>query len=110
MEMVKIKDIIFLLKIFCEALEIIIGKVNNGIYNIGSNECFENIEIAKKICSLMNKSNKNILYIKDRPFNDRRYAVSSKKIRDLGWKPKAKIFKELKQIIDWYKKNNKIFF
>ena len=96
-------------KDFCEALEIIIKKVNNGIYNVGSNECFENIKIAKKICSMMKKSNKNIQFIKDRPFNDRRYSISSKKIRGLGWKPKAKIFKELSQIIDWYKKNIRIF-
>ena len=59
---------------------------------------------------MMKKSSKNIKYTKDRPFNDRRYSISSKKIQDLGWKPKAKIFKEMNQIIDWYKKNYKFFY
>ena len=94
---------------FCNALEIIIKKVNSGIFNIGSNECYQNIQIAKKICHLMNKSNKNIQYRKDRPFNDRRYSISSKKIIDLGWKPEANLFKELNEMIRWYIKNNKIF-
>ena len=96
-------------KDFCSALEIIIKKVNDGIYNIGSDESYQNIQIAKKICSLMKKSNNNIKYTKDRPFNDKRYSVSSKKIQNLGWKPKTNLFKELNEIIKWYTKNNKIF-
>ena len=94
---------------FCSALEIIIRKVSDGIYNVGSDESYQNIKIAKKICSLMKKSNKNIEYTKDRPFNDKRYSVSSKKIQNLGWKPKTNLFKELNEIIKWYTKNNKIF-
>ena len=96
-------------KDFCNALEIIIRKVNDGIYNIGSNESYQNIRIAKKICDLMNKSKRNIKYIKDRPFNDRRYSISSKKIKKLGWKTQSNLFVELDQMINWYKKNHKIF-
>ena len=96
-------------KDFCNALEIIIRKVNDGIYNIGSNESYQNIQIAKKICDLMNKSKRNIKYIKDRPFNDRRYSISSKKIKKLGWKTQSNLFVELGQMINWYKKNHKIF-
>ncbi len=96
-------------KDFCNALEIIIRKVNDGIYNIGSNESYQNIQIAKKICDLMNKSKRNIKYIKDRPFNDRRYSISSKKIKKLGWKTQSNLFVELDQMINWYKKNHKIF-
>ena len=96
-------------KDFCSALEIIIKKKNQGIYNVGSNESFKNIEIAKKICVLMNKSYNNIKYVKDRPFNDTRYSISSKKIIKLGWSPKVKLFNQLKKIIEWYIKNNKIF-
>ena len=96
-------------KDFCSGLETIIRKVNDGIYNIGSDESYQNIQIAKKICSLMNKSNNNIKYTKDRPFNDRRYSVSSKKIQKLGWKPNTNLFNELDNIIKWYTKNNKIF-
>ena len=96
-------------KDFCFALEKIIKKVNEGIYNIGSDESYQNIQIAKKICNLMNKSYKNIKYTRDRPFNDRRYSISSKKIINLGWKPKSNLFNELDKIISWYQNNFKIF-
>ena len=93
---------------FCKALILIIKKVNIGIYNIGSNEKFQNIEIAKKISLLMNKRNK-IKFVKDRPFNDMRYSIASNKLNKLGWTPKDKLFLMLPQIITWYKDNIKIF-
>jgi len=93
---------------FCKALILIIKKVNIGIYNIGCDEKFKNIEIAKKISSLMSKKNK-IRYVKDRPFNDTRYSITSKKLNKLGWTPKDRLFLMLPQIIIWYKNNIKIF-
>ena len=94
---------------FCNALTIIVKKVNKGVYNIGTNDSYKNIQIAKKICQLMNKLFSNIKFTKDRSFNDRRYSISSKKIQKLGWKPKRKLFDELEIIIEWYKKHKKIF-
>ena len=95
-------------KDFCKALILIIKKVNLGIYNIGCNEKFQNIEIAKKISLLMNKKNK-IRHVEDRPFNDTRYSITSNKLNKLGWTPKDKLFLMLPQIITWYKDNMKIF-
>ena len=97
------------IKDFCNALEIIIRKVNDGIYNIGSSESYQNIQVARKICDLMNRSKTNIKYIKDRPFNDRRYSISSTKIKKLGWKTQSNLFVELNEMIEWYRKNHKIF-
>ena len=94
---------------FCNALTIVIKKINKGVYNVGTKDIYKNIQIAKKICRLMNKSFSNIKFTKDRSFNDRRYSISSKKIHKLEWKPKRKLFDELKIIIEWYKKHNKIF-
>jgi len=93
---------------FCKALFIIIKKVNLGIFNIGCNEKFQNVEIAKKISLLMNKKNK-IKYIKDRPFNDTRYSITTNKLKKLGWTTKDKLFLKLPQIITWYKDNIEIF-
>jgi len=94
---------------FCDALTIIVKKINKGVYNVGTKDIYKNIKIAKKICQLMNKSFSNIKFTKDRSFNDRRYSISSKKIQKLGWKPKRKLFDELEIIIEWYKKHKKIF-
>ena len=46
--------------------------------------------------------NKYIKYTKDRLYNDKRYSVSSEKIRELGWKPKRTIKEGLKETIQWY--------
>ena len=59
-------------------------------YNIGSDHVKEvtNIELVQKICDMMNKSYSLIEHIQDRPGHDRRYSISSYKIRiDLGWYP-----------------------
>jgi dTDP-glucose 4,6-dehydratase len=93
---------------FCKALILIIKKVNIGVFNVGCNQKYKNIDVAKKISLLMNETNK-IRYVKDRPFNDTRYSITSKKLNKLGWKPREELFLMLPQIISWYKNNKKIF-
>ena len=36
---------------------------------------------------------------------DVRYSINDKKLKDIGWKPEADFDKELKIIVDYYKKN-----
>ena len=85
-------------------------KKNKGIYNIGSNFFEKNLNIAKLICKYLKKDpSKFIKFVKDRPYNDKRYSVSSKKIRKLGWKPIHNLINDLPMIINWYKKNYKLF-
>jgi len=74
------------------------------IYNIGCDEDMEIsiLELAKKIHKLLNiKSNfeDNIIYIEDRPFNDKRYYITNKKLKNLGWKININFDTGLKQII-----------
>ena len=42
-------------------------------------------------------------------YNDKRYSVSTKKIRHLGWTPKYNLLKDLPKIIEWYKDNLTIY-
>ena len=91
---------------FASAIILLIKKKNNGIYNIGSNESYSNINLAKLICKYLNKDPKKFInHVKDRPYNDKRYSISSLKIRKLGWKPKLNLIKELPKIIQWYSDN-----
>ena len=65
------------------------GKIGE-IYNIGCNDNMEYsvLEVAKKLIKLIkNTDNHNdwIKYIDDRPFNDQRYYISNKKVKELGW-------------------------
>ncbi len=92
-------------KDFARAISLLVRKKDRGIYNVGSETEYRNIDIAKKICVHFNKDPKKYLkFIKDRPYNDKRYSVSTNKIRKLGWKPKDKLIQDLPEIINWYKK------
>jgi len=75
----------------CTAMDIIIHKgIINETYNIGSNINNELtvLDIAKLlIYKLKNNNNYNdwIEYIKDRPYNDKRYFITNDKLKSLGW-------------------------
>ena len=98
----------------CEALIKILlkGKIGNN-YNIGSGEILNNNQICKLILNYMKYKKKintssKIVYVKDRPGHDKRYALNSSKLkRELKWKTKFKIKIGIPITINWYLKNNK---
>jgi 3,5-epimerase/4-reductase len=60
------------------------------IYNIGCDEGMEYsiLDVAKILINQFRGTedyDEWITYIKDRPFNDQRYYISNKKLKDLGW-------------------------
>ena len=46
-----------------------------------------------------------IEYVTDRPGHDRRYSLSSDKIRALGWEPQVHFADGLERTVDWYREN-----
>jgi len=87
------------------AFEIILEKgIIGEIYNIG---CDENMEytvrdIANILIKLIKKTEKYddwIEYVPDRPFNDKRYYISNKKLKDLGWNIKIKLEEGLDKLL-----------
>lgn len=88
------------------------GKIGNS-YNIGSGEILNNLEITKLIISIMKeikniKTNSKVIFVKDRPGHDKRYALNSKKIyKAIKWKSKIKIKSGLKKTVVWYLNNEK---
>ena len=72
------------------------------IYNVGSGTEKRNIDIARRICSILRKPEHRIRFVKDRPGHDFRYFLDSSKIRRLGWRPAADFETELKETILWY--------
>jgi dTDP-glucose 4,6-dehydratase len=76
------------------------------VYNIGGNNEWYNIDIVKLILKLLNKSENQITYVKDRPGHDRRYAIDSSKImNELGWKPAYDFAAGIEKTIKWYVEN-----
>ena len=52
------------------------------------------------------ESEKLIIYVKDRPGHDLRYAIDSTKInKELGWSPSVTFEEGLSKTIDWYLEN-----
>jgi UDP-glucose 4,6-dehydratase len=95
---------------FAKAVYLLSKKKKNGIYNIGSKNEYKNLEIAKLLCDHFNKSYKKFInFVTDRPYNDKRYSVSFNKIQKLGWSAQHKLIDDIPYIIDWYKKNYRIF-
>ncbi|MGV8947009.1 MAG: dTDP-glucose 4,6-dehydratase [Lutibacter sp.] len=89
------------------------GKVGET-YNIGGFNEWQNIDLIKLLCELMDKkldretgsSAKLITYIKDRPGHDKRYAIDATKInKELGWKPSVTFEEGLAKTVDWYLEN-----
>ena len=87
-------------------------------YNIGGNNEIQNIEVVKKVCSILDKLvpsklnglnsfNELITYVKDRPGHDVRYAINANKInKDLGWEPKENFESGIQKTVEWYLNNN----
>ena len=100
----------------CEALIKIYksGKLGE-FYNIGSNKNLNNIQVTKELLINSKKIIKigkkvKIVFVKDRPGHDLRYALNSNKIKkELGWRPKTNFKKGIKLTIDWYLKNKNYY-
>lgn len=74
-------------------------------YNIATRDSLMNIVLTKKILTYLNKPLTLIKKVDDRVGHDRRYAISSTKIRNLGWKEKFAFDESIEFTLDWYKKN-----
>ena len=100
----------------CEALLKVYERGKAGeFYNIGSNLNFRNIDIAKQLLNIARKKIKlgnkvKIIFVKDRPGHDFRYALNSNKIfKKLKWRSKTSLKNGLKNTFDWYL-NNKNYY
>jgi len=73
------------------------------IYNIGSKEEKQNIEVAKAILKLLGKGEELIEFVKDRPGHDFRYSLDTTKAKkELGWEAKTSFEEGIKKTVEWY--------
>jgi len=91
------------------AFDVILHKGDVGqIYNIGTEFEISTLDVAKQLIKHLNLQDKEkelIIHVEDRAFNDKRYAVSAKKLQALGWKTQVSWEHGLKATVDWYSKN-----
>ena len=78
---------------------------SNSIYNIGSDEYFNNLEIANMILDALELDSNKITFVEDRPGHDFRYAVNFDELKNIGFVPQKSVSTEISNIVQWYKEN-----
>ncbi len=93
----------------CAAIATVLEKGQAGeTYNVGGNNEKTNLEIVRLILKELGKPETLIVYVKDRPGHDRRYAIDSSKItKQLGWKPVFTFEQGIRETVRWYLEHQK---
>lgn len=100
----------------CKAIDLVQEKGRDGeTYNIGGHNEKQNIEIVETIIEVLREelpdtdprkahiTNDLIEFVTDRKGHDRRYAVSTDKIKaELGWEPETMFQEGIHRTITWY--------
>ena len=97
----------------CSAIRRVLEAGSLGeVYNIGGLNEKPNIEIVHTLCAILDELHPNpdgrshttqIVFVKDRPGHDRRYAVDASKIdRELGWRPAMTFEEGIRKTVEWY--------
>ena len=108
----QIRDWLYV-KDHCSAIRKALEKGRPGeTYNIGSSNEKTNVYVVKTLCRILDqlkprldgqKYEAQIVYIKDRPGHDRRYAIDSTKARiELDWYPQETFETGIRKTVEWY--------
>jgi dTDP-glucose 4,6-dehydratase len=88
------------------AIEYIIENgIQGEVYNIGTGYEITNLDLITKLLQNFGANMDKIDYVQDRPGHDRRYAIDSAKLRNLGWTPYFDFDIAIRKTIDWYRDN-----
>ena len=90
----------------CRALRFLIRAGKAGeTYNVGGGNERTNVEITHLILSELEKPAALVRHVTDRPGHDRRYSLSSDKLRDLGFEGSVPFEEGIRATVRWYRDN-----
>ena len=108
----QIRDWLYV-KDHCDAIRKVLNEGRIGeTYNIGGWNEKTNLEVVETICTILDELrprpdgkcySDQIVYVKDRPGHDKRYAIDASKLEcEIGWKPKETFETGLRKTVLWY--------
>jgi dTDP-glucose 4,6-dehydratase len=74
-------------------------------YNVGGPDECPNLDVVRRILAHTDRDETLIEFVTDRPGHDRRYSLSSDKVRALGWEPRMRFDDGLERTVVWYRDN-----
>jgi dTDP-glucose 4,6-dehydratase len=90
----------------CRAIDLAIDRGTDGeVYNIGGGNEVRNVDLTHRILELSGRPATLIRPVADRPGHDRRYALDTTKLRQLGWAPQVPFEDGLAATVQWYRDN-----
>jgi dTDP-glucose 4,6-dehydratase len=92
---------------FCRGIHaVLLGGRPGQAYNVGGPDECENIEVVRRVIELTGAEESLVEHVTDRPGHDRRYSLSSEKLREeLGWKAEVRFAEGLERTVAWYREN-----
>ena len=91
----------------CRGVYLALTKGRGGaVYNFGGSAERSNIEVVRAILEFCEKPETLVRFVKDRPGNDRRYAMDfSLATEELGFTPGFEFGQGLRETLEWYRDN-----
>jgi dTDP-glucose 4,6-dehydratase len=74
-------------------------------YNIGAGYELDNLDLARRICTLAGAPESLIAFVPDRPGHDFRYGVRADRLLALGWAPEVPFDDGLARTVAWYREH-----
>jgi dTDP-glucose 4,6-dehydratase len=90
----------------CAAIDAVLeGGEPGGVYNVGGPDELPNLDVVKRILELTGRDESLIDFVTDRPGHDRRYSLSSERLKALGWQPAVRFDEGIERTVTWYREN-----
>jgi dTDP-glucose 4,6-dehydratase len=90
----------------CTGIDLVLRQGEIGqIYNIAAGNETANRHLTEMILEILGADSSMIEYVDDRLGHDRRYAVTTDKLRALGWVPHYELRGALAATVRWYVDN-----
>jgi dTDP-glucose 4,6-dehydratase len=91
---------------FCSGIGRVLEKGASGeVYNVGGPDECANLEVVERIIKMTGADPALLTYVTDRPGHDRRYSLSSEKIKTLGWEAQHQFAQGLAETVAWYQEH-----